>query len=118
MKNKRAIINPKKNDDKCFQYAITLALNHQYIKHSLQEIYSIRPYIKKHDWNEIKIPSHKRDWSKLEKNNKTIAINVLFVPYNIKQIKQAYISKHNSDRERRKVTLLMILMLKNGIIFL
>ena len=27
-KNKKARINPKNNGDKCFQYAITAALNH------------------------------------------------------------------------------------------
>ena len=27
-KNKKATINPKSNDDKCFQYALTVALNH------------------------------------------------------------------------------------------
>ena len=30
--NKRATINLKKKDDKCFHYSITLALNHQKIK--------------------------------------------------------------------------------------
>ena len=29
LKNKKAIINPKNNYDKCFQYAITVALNHE-----------------------------------------------------------------------------------------
>ena len=34
LKNKRATINPKHNDDKCFQYALTAALNYQNIKKS------------------------------------------------------------------------------------
>ena len=29
LKNKKATINPINNDDKCFQYAITIALNYQ-----------------------------------------------------------------------------------------
>ena len=29
LKNKNATINPRHNDDKCFQYAITVALNHK-----------------------------------------------------------------------------------------
>ena len=29
---KKSIINPKKNDNKCFQYAVTLALNLDKIK--------------------------------------------------------------------------------------
>ena len=27
LKGKKSTINPKNNDDKCFQYAVTLALN-------------------------------------------------------------------------------------------
>ena len=32
LKNKKATINPKNNGGKCFQYAITAALNHEQIK--------------------------------------------------------------------------------------
>ena len=32
LKNKKATINPKNNDDKCFQYAITVALNNEQVK--------------------------------------------------------------------------------------
>ena len=31
LKNKKATINPEKNDEKCFQYAVIVALNHQNI---------------------------------------------------------------------------------------
>ena len=31
LKNKNATINPKNNDGKCFQYALTFALNHEQI---------------------------------------------------------------------------------------
>ena len=30
-KNKKTAINPKNNDDNCFQYALTVALNYQNI---------------------------------------------------------------------------------------
>ena len=32
LKNKKATINPKNNDDKCFRYALTVALSYQIIK--------------------------------------------------------------------------------------
>ena len=32
LKNKKAIINPKNNDDKCFQYTLTVALNYELFK--------------------------------------------------------------------------------------
>ena len=35
LKNKKATINPKNKHDECFQYATTVALNHQYIKKRL-----------------------------------------------------------------------------------
>ena len=31
LKDKKATLNPKNNDGKCFQYAITVALNHEKI---------------------------------------------------------------------------------------
>ena len=38
LKNKKATINPKNSDDKCFQYGITVALNHKQIKKNPQRI--------------------------------------------------------------------------------
>ena len=32
LKNKKATINPKNDDDNCFHYALTIALNYQNIK--------------------------------------------------------------------------------------
>ena len=32
LKNKNATTNPKNNDDKCFQYATTIALHHEQTK--------------------------------------------------------------------------------------
>ena len=52
-------------------------------------------------------PSHSKDWRKFECNNKTIALNILYVPYNIERIRQAYISKHNDERDNQ-VILLMV----------
>ena len=34
LKNKKTTINPKNNDDKCFQYALTVALSHEQIKNN------------------------------------------------------------------------------------
>ena len=36
--NKRATINPKNKDNKCFQYSITVALNHQNIENHPERI--------------------------------------------------------------------------------
>ena len=41
LKNKKARINPKNNDNNCFQYALTVALNYQNIKKDRQRISKI-----------------------------------------------------------------------------
>ena len=45
LKNKKATINPKNNDDKCFQYTLTVALNYQNIKKEPQRISKIKTFI-------------------------------------------------------------------------
>ena len=52
-------------------------------------------------------PSHKKDWKKFESNNKSIALNVSYVPYNTEEIRHAYKSKYNLKRENQ-VILLMV----------
>ena len=63
--------------------------------------------INNYNWKDIESFSHSKDWRKFECNNKPIALNILYVPYNTKQIKQTYISKHNNERDAQ-VNLLMI----------
>ena len=54
LQNKKAAINPKNSDNKCFQYAITSALNHQQIKKDPRRITKIRPFIDQYNWKEIR----------------------------------------------------------------
>ena len=108
IKNKGVTINPKNTkDNNCFQYAITAALNYQNIDHHPERISKLKPFINNYNWKDIEYPSHSKDWRKFECNNKTIALNILYVPHNTKQIKQAYISKYNNERDNQ-VNLLMI----------
>ena len=57
-------------------------------------------------------PSYSKDWKNFKQNNKTIALNILFLLYNTKQIRPAYISKYNFKRDNQ-VNLLMITDNKN-----
>ena len=67
----------------------------------------IKPFINQYNWKEIDFPSHLKEWKKFKLNNKTIALNILFVPCNTEKIRLAYKSKHNFKRENQ-VILLMI----------
>ena len=104
-KSKKARINPKNSDHKCLQYAITVALNHKNIKSHAERISNIKTFIDQYNWKKIHFPSHKNDWNEFEKNNKTIALNVLFVPYNTEQIRPVHVSKYNSNRENQIILL-------------
>ena len=63
LKVKKATIDPKNNDDKCFQYALTVALNYQSIKKDPQRISKMKSFIDQYNWKEINFPSHKKDWN-------------------------------------------------------
>ena len=93
--NKRATINPKNKDNKCFQYSITVALNHQNIENHPERISNIKPFIDQYNWEGIDFPAGIRNWKKFERNNKTIALNILFISHNEKTINLAYKSKYN-----------------------
>ena len=48
----KVTINPKNNDDKCFHYSLTAALNHERIS-------KIKPFTDQYNWKETAFPSHK-----------------------------------------------------------
>ena len=93
--NKRATINPKNKDNKCFQYSITVALNHQNIENHPERISNIKLFINNYNWDGIDFPVGIKDWKKFERNNKTIALNILFISHNEKTIYLGYKSKYN-----------------------
>ena len=92
LKDKKSTINPKNNDDKCFQYAVTSALNLDKIKKDPQIVSKIKPFIKKYNWEDIDFPSTNKDWKKFEK------INI------------AYKSKNNLTQEKQ----IILLMISDG----
>ena len=65
------------------------------------------PYIDNYNWEGIEFPAGPKDWKKFEQNNKTIALNILFVPHNTETIRVAYRSEYNHKR-KKQVILLMI----------
>ena len=103
--NKRATINPK-NGDKCFWYSITVALHHQDIENHPERITNIWPHIGLYNWEGIEFPAGIKGWKSFERNNKTIALNIVFVPHNEKTINLACKSKYR--KRENQVVLLMI----------
>ena len=109
LKDKRSTMNSKNNDNKCFQYVVTLALNIDKINDHPERISKIKPFIEKYNRKDIDFPSTSKDWKKFELNNE-VALNILYVPHGTKKIEIAYKSKHNLTREKQVI----LLMISNG----
>ena len=122
IRNKLATTNPKNYDgNNCFQYAITVALNHQNIENHPGRISNIEPFIDKYYWDRKNFSLHQKghkdckkseknmaiDQEKFEQNNKTFALNISFAPHNKETIILACKSKYNRKR-KNQVVLLMI----------
>ena len=80
-----------------FNIVATVVLTHGEIKGNPERISNINA--SKYNWGKIKYPSKIDDWKTFEKNNLTIVLNVLFTKE--MEICPAYISKHNSNREKQ-----------------
>ena len=110
LKDKKCTINQKNTDNKCFQYATTLALNFNNIDKHHQRISKIKPFINDYNWNDINFPATKKDWNKSELNNKNVALNILYVPFNNKKTEIVYKSKYNLIRDNQ----IILLVISNG----
>ena len=93
--------------DTDFEDALDDALNYQNIEKDRQRISELKPYINKYNWEGIEFPTGGKDWKKIEQNNKTIALNVLYIPHDTKTISVAYRSEYNNTH-KKQVILLMI----------
>ena len=66
------------------------------------------PFINKYKWEGINFSSEKGDRKKFEKNNLTIALNVLSSKK--QKMYPAYVSRNNSNRKNQVI----LLMIPNG----
>ena len=80
-------------------------MNYEEIKKDSRIITKIKPFINRYNWEGINFPSEKDDWKIFEKNNVTIVLNFLHAKK--EKLYPAYVSVHNSNREKQ-VILLMI----------
>ena len=50
IKKKKATINVENEDDKCFQYSVTVALNYDKIRKNHQKVSRVKKFINQYDW--------------------------------------------------------------------
>ena len=77
IKNKKCTINLKNKGNKCFQYSIIVSLFHKKIKNNPERISKIKPFIANLNWENINFPPQEQDYKTFERNNNSIALNVL-----------------------------------------
>ena len=98
------------NVDADFEDALDDALNYQTIKKDPQGISKLKPSINKYNWKGIEFLAGPKEWIKFEKNNKTIALNILYIPRNTKIISVAYRSEYNNKCKKQVI----LLIISNG----
>ena len=90
--NKKCTFNPQnKKDNKCFIYAIVLALIYHKIDNNHQRISNIIPYVANYNCNEIDFFTGPKEYNAFEKYNDNIALNLFYIPHNEKDIRPVYI---------------------------
>ena len=77
------------------------------MKKTRKEFQELKFYINKYNWEGTDFPEGAKEWIKFERNNKTIALNVLYVQYNTKTVSVAYRLEYN-NKHKKQVILLMI----------
>ena len=53
IKNKKATINPKNENNECIKYVITAVLNHERVNRYPQRISNLQPFINNYNWKDI-----------------------------------------------------------------
>ena len=108
LRAKKEAINNSNNNN--FEDALDDALNYQNIEIHSERISKLKPYINKYNWEGIDFPAGPKEWIKFEKNNKIIALNVLYIPRNTKTRSIAYRSEYNNKLKKQVI----LLMINNG----
>ena len=101
IKKKKATINPKNKNHKCFQYAVTVPLTYVEIKWNPERVSNIKLFVNKCNWKRINYSSKTDNWETFEKNNSAVALNILYIKE--KEIYPAYITKINSNCEKNSI---------------
>ena len=91
---KKAIINPKNEDQECFKWAVITASRWEEINNNPERISKLKRFEKDFDWSGIGFPFSIKDIKKYESRNQ-ISINLLAI-----EGKQIYICRKGGNYER------------------
>ena len=81
-----------------------------------KRVSNIKPLMNKYNWKGIIYLSNTDDWRTFEKNNLTMALNILYIKE--KEICPAYISIINLNWEKQIIVLMILNKEKEGLYYL
>ena len=73
------------------------------MKRDPQRISILKPYVNKYNWEGIEFPAGPKDWKKFKRNNKAVALNILFILHSTETIRVAYRSDYNHKRQEQVI---------------
>lgn len=101
---RKAVINMKNDDNQCFKWSITRALNP--VERDAERVTkTLKEQAKKLNWNGVRFPTTLRDISKFESNNK-ISVNVYSYDDDEKEVYTLKVSK-SSESHKQHVNLFL-----------
>ena len=105
IKRKKAMINMKNEDEECFKWCVTRALN-PVDKNKERVTQKLRKHAEELNWKGISFPMEAEKTDRFEKNNPKISIHVFYLDGNVQPLKI-------SDEER-KINIDLLLVEKDG----
>ena len=106
LKSKKTVINPQNKDQECFKWAVIEVLHDKWSKYHSERISLLRAYENQYNWEGLEFPASIKKIDKFEKNNPSMAVNVLF---SNKKNQNIYTVRRSKCKKKKKkqVNLLM-----------
>ena len=105
IKKKKAVINMKNEDNECFKWCVTRALN-KVDKNKERITQELRKQAKEFNWDGISFPMEVDKIDRFEKNNPKISIHVFYLDGNVQPLR--------IGDEERKINIDLLLVEKDG----
>ena len=103
---KFSVINPKNEDDEeCFRWAVTAALNYNEIKKDPQRITNLKKHVDKYNWDGLSFPMALNKIDLFERRNPDIAVHVLTKDV----IEGVYMCRKSKHLDRKHNVILFLL---------
>ena len=103
------IINPKNEDNECFKWAATVALEFKNIKSHPERVSNLNKFSEKYDWSGLEFPTPVKDIGLFEDRNK-VSVNVLGM-----EDGEVYIHRKGRGASRAAPKIYLLLISENGV---